>query len=132
MLLEVDLDNSPSETRLFLCKNDLNRTTIAELYEAKNRHLTLIYGEINQLTFSIPNRIFKNMKWIKNPNFDLIRGDYLIRYEKGNHMIYFIITNPESVTGEDGREDKSVVCQELQYEWKNKLVRNYSGTRKLY
>ena len=131
-LLDIDFNLSPDEVRLFLCKNDNNRTEIAELYEAKNRVLTMNYGGVGQLKFNIPYRITQKMKHITNPNFHKILGDYLIKYVQGETTIYFKITNPENVVGDNGQEERIILCQELHYEWKDKIVRLYTGTKKLY
>jgi phage minor structural protein len=131
MLLEVDINTRPDEIRLFLCKNDNSRTTIAELKEAFGRKIVYNYGGINQLSFKLPYKVMRNMEFIDNPNISLIRGDFLIRYEKGSTKIYFIISNPEK-SSNDGKEEFSVECHEQQFEWKNKLIRNYKGTKLLY
>ncbi|NBI28580.1 phage tail protein [Chengkuizengella marina] len=128
-MLAVDFNNEPEKVQLYLCKPD--RTTIAVLHEARDRRITFNYGGVSQLSFTLPTKIMQDFEPIDNPHIPLIRGDYLIRYEKGHEKIYFIITNPE-VNTSDGEEEKTVECMELQYEWKNKLIRNYTGTKKLY
>jgi hypothetical protein len=130
MLLEVDLQSKPDEVRLYLCKNNLERTTLCELHHIKDRKLTLNYGGIDQISFGVPYKIMRDGEMVNNPHMEQIRGDYLIRYEKGLKEVFFIITNIENSA--DGKEERRVQCQSLQYEWKNKIVRGYAGTKKLY
>jgi len=129
--MNIDFYDESNQFRLFLCQPD--RTTVAELRHVKQRKLTENYGGINQLTFTIPFKIPSDEgKQIINPAFFGVRGDYLIRMEKGDSKDYYIISNPESNIGSDGGESKTVVCHQLQYEWKDKLVRNFKGTFLLY
>jgi hypothetical protein len=129
MLLEVDINQKPSEVRLFICNPQ--RETLGELKEAYSRKITWNYGGISQLEFKIPYKIQSKLKYITNPHVDLIRGDFLIRHEKGTKIVYFIITSPGR-SGADGKEELTVVCEELQYEWRSKLIRDYKGTKLLY
>jgi len=68
---------------------------------------------------------------VRNKNVDLIRGHYLIRYERGHEKEYFIIINPKNATS-DGKEVKNVQCFLLPYELNKKIVREFSGTKPLY
>jgi hypothetical protein len=130
MLLEVDLQSKADEVRLFLCKNNVERTTLAELHHIKDRKLTLNYGGIDQISFGVPHKIMRDGEMVDNSHMEKIRGDYLIRYEKGVKKVFFIITNIENSA--EGKEERRVQCQSLQYEWKNKIVRGYAGTKKLH
>lgn len=129
MLGVIDRYKDPEKSRLFLCKPD--RTTIAELHEAFNKELYTNYNGIHELRFDIPYVIDKNHKSIRNPHIDIIRGHYLIRYEKGNSVDYFIINKPRNSTS-NGIETKSVECYLLPYELNRKIIRSYTGTKKLY
>lgn len=129
MLQTVDFNTKPDEARLFLCKPD--RTTIAELSSAYDRRLTLNYGGIHQLSFRLPFQVEMNHKFVRNPQIDLLRGHYLVRYEKGSSKVYFIVTNPRN-SAQDGKEIKDVDCYQLPYELRDKSVRSYKGTKRLY
>lgn len=61
----------------------------------------------------------------------MIRGHYLIRYERGHEKEYFIITNPKNTTN-NGVEVKNVQCYLLPYELNKKIIREFSGTKPLY
>ncbi|UUV25843.1 MULTISPECIES: phage tail spike protein [Lysinibacillus] len=114
---------------MYLCKPD--RTTIAELSEAYNKNLSTNYNGIHELTFDIPYLVNRNHKYVRNKNVDLIRGHYLIRYERGHEKEYFIITNPKNTTN-NGVEVKNVQCYLLPYELNKKIIREFSGTKPLY
>lgn len=129
MLGDIDKTLQPQKSRLFLCKPD--RTTIAELSEAYDKQLVSNYGGIDELSFRLPFKVEKNKRFIRNDHVDLLRGHFLIRYEKGNITEYFIISQPKNSL-QDGIENKSVQCYLLPYELRNKFVRNYSGVKKLY
>lgn len=129
MLGVINKNLKPQKSRLFLCLPD--RTTIAELHEAKNKNLRTNYNGIHELSFEIPFIVEKNHKFIRNSHVDIIRGHYLIRYEKGNVVDYFVIQNPTNSTS-DGVEVKKVQCYLLPYELNSKIVRRFSGTKPIY
>lgn len=129
-MYEIDIHERAPETRLYLCKPD--RTTIAELKDVMKRQLKLIFGGINQLSFTVPYKVMKHNKSIRNPLIDLIKGDYLVRVERVDYTDYFIISNPQRMREQNGTEYLSVTCHQLQYEWKDKIVRGFSGTKLLY
>ncbi|MFJ7731165.1 phage tail protein [Lysinibacillus sp. NPDC097231] len=89
------------------------------------------YNGIHELTFDIPFMVNRNHKSVQNKNVDLIRGHYLIRYERGHDKEYFIITNPKNTTN-NGIEVKNVQCFLLPYELNKKIIREFSGTKPLY
>lgn len=128
MLGVIDRYKKPEKSRLFLCKP--NRQTLAELKEAYGKELRTSYNGIHELTFTIPYKIIKNNKSVNNPNFHLIKGDYLIKYVKGDIEEYFVIDKPSNTGGE--KDNKTVTCFLSPYALRKKLVRNYSGTKKLY
>lgn len=125
----IDRYKKPEKSRLYLCKPD--RTTIAELSEAYNKNLSTNYNGVHELSFDIPYLVNRNHKYVRNKNVDLIRGHYLIRYERGNEKEYFIITNPKNTTN-NGVEVKNVQCYLLPYELNKKIIREFSGTKPLY
>lgn len=125
----IDKYKKPEKSRLYLCKPD--RTTIAELTEAYNKNLSTNYNGIHELSFDIPYLVNRNHKYVRNKNVDLIRGHYLIRYERGYEKEYFIIINPKNTTN-NGVEVKNVQCYLLPYELNKKIIREFSGTKSLY
>jgi len=127
--MNIEFNNDSNEIRLFLCKPD--RTTIAELKHIRQRKLTENYGGINQLSFNVPYMIPSDGgKQVENPTYSRVRGDYLVRLERGVFKDYYIVGNLEEDS--NGGESKTVTCHQLHYEWKDKLVRNLKGTMLLY
>ncbi|RXZ83369.1 hypothetical protein EBB07_06025 [Paenibacillaceae bacterium] len=129
----IQLENSAiHQYRFYLCKP--NRQTIAELHAIKNIKLIENYGGINELQFAVSYQLATTEgEQIRNPIIDQIRGDYLIRYEFRNEVKdYFVIANPENTASEDGSEMLVVLCYQLHYEWRNKLIRRFTGVLPLY
>lgn len=129
MLGEIDLNMEVRKSRLFLCRPD--ETTIAELSEAYGKEAQFSYNGIHELSFRLPTVVERNHKYIRNKNIDNIRGHYLIRYQMGTKTEYFIINNPNKEAS-DGLEAVSIKCFLRPYEIKNKIIRNYKATKKLY
>jgi phage minor structural protein len=129
MIGVIDRSKQPEKSRLFLCKP--NRQTIAELHEAYDKNIKTSYNGIHELTFKIPYVVERHKKFVRNPHIDLIRGHYLIRYEKGNTKEYFVIAKPKNSTS-DGKEVKEVQCYLLPYQLKDIRVRLYNDTKPLY
>lgn len=131
MIEDIDLDNgqAPEPVRLYLCRPD--RTIIAELKEAYGIQLTLHYGGLSQLAFKVPYTIPSDMKHVKNRHIKLLRGDYAVKYTQGSETDYFIITKPQHIASQ-GIEYVDVACQQLPYEWKDKIIRQYKGTKRFY
>lgn len=125
----IDTNLKPQKSRLFLCKP--NRETVAELAEAYGKVFRTINNGIHELTFKVPYIIERNKEYIRNPNIDLIRGNYLIRYESGNTKQYFIINKPKN-TADSGREIKDVHCFLLPFELNRKVIREYKVTKQVY
>jgi len=129
MLNSVNFQQTPEQARLFLCLPD--KTTIAELQSAYRRTYTRHYGGIDQLIFSLPYRVKADMKFIRNPDVDLINGDYLIRLEQNGDPAYFIISKYRN-TMSDGKQAMEVECQSLPYELRSKIVPIYTEQKMLY
>lgn len=129
MLNSVNFQQTPEQARLFLCLPD--KTTIAELKSAYRRTHTLHFGGINQLIFSLPYRVKTDMKFVRNPDVDLINGDYLIRLEQNGAPAYFVISKYRN-TMSDGKQSMEVECQSLPYELRNKIIPIYAEQKILY
>src|SRR5690625_3039895 len=93
--LDIELSDVGDRIRLYLC-HPSNRETIAELKNVTDRSLEQLYIGANELKFSIPFYISDDAgQQKKNPLFDLVRGHYLVRYEKDSEKEYYIIGNPK-------------------------------------
>lgn len=144
MLGDISLNTSPRKLEVFLCKPDLNRTTIAKLTEAnisqnidnysfniityrKNYKFANIktfketYGGINELTLQLPLWVDYDGVLTKNPHFDLVRERYLIRVVSNSISEYFIIKSIEKSMDKNS-DMKIVTCYGLAYELSDKIV----------
>lgn len=127
MLGDIRRDLKPKEYEIALCKP--NRETIAFLTDAYNIKYEAKYKGVDEITFDIPYYIedeFHNQ--IKNPNYDLILGDYLLLV---NDEKYFMIDVSEE-NGSNGVDFKSIHAYSLEYELIYKNLRLFRGTRKIY
>ena len=126
MLGTVNKSLESTKYELTLCKP--KRTQIAILTDAYDIVYDSKFLDVDELEFKIPYYILDNHNQIKNPNWDLIKGDYLILV---NDEKYFSIETPK----EDGGDKlyKTVKCYSLEQELKRKLIRGYKfDSRVLY
>jgi len=128
MLVDINEDLSFPEFKLELKKR--NGDEISELGNAYNIVYDHYFAEIDELTFSIPYYILSNNHdRIKNPNYDLLKGDFMIDL---NGMYYFIIDDVSEVDNE-GELHKEVHCYSREYELVDKKIRGYKfDARKIY
>jgi len=128
MLVDINPDLEMPEFKLTLMRR--NETEIAELGNVYDVVYDHYFAEIDELTFNIPYNIMSNNHdKIKNPNYDLVKGDFLINL---NDMYYFII---DDITEQDsdGELYKEVHCYSREYELVDKKIRGYQfDARKIY
>jgi phage minor structural protein len=124
---EIDLSGEVVKPRLFLCRNDLNRTVIANLNEVYGINQKISIGNISELSFQIPIEIDVRQKAVRNPAADHLKERYLVRFEKGAQIEYYIIHKISSVM-EDSADYKRVELFSLPYELRSKLIRDYKAT----
>jgi len=120
----------PSRYRLYLCKP--NKEIISILEEAYNIVYSPNLVNCDDLTFTIPYLIDGEV----NPNFDLIRGHYLIFMEQileeDNTVLlqkYFLIIKPNKQG--DNQDILEIECKSLEKQL-TKILRNFKGVKKLY
>lgn len=71
------------EYELILCKP--NKEPINVLDEAFNIKYNAKFPTTDELSFDIPYYVMRNYKNIVNPNWNLLKGDYLIELNKKNN-----------------------------------------------
>lgn len=120
-----DVHTAYEEFEMILCKPNMEE--IAVLQDAFNIKLNLKFNDVNELEFDLPYYTQYQYKQFKNPNWDLVKGDYLI---KVNNEIVFIIKNTKE-NGEE-RDIKHVKCYSLEYSLGKRHLRLFQGTRQLY
>lgn len=135
-MIDINFNNPrSSEHRFYLCKPTPTRDTVAEITpHITEADITEQFGHVNELNLSIPYNITKNNgEIIHNPTIDKLFGNYLVRYDfQGVIKDYYIITDTNDEMSEDGSKHAHIVCYQLQYELKDKLVRAFKGTYQLY
>jgi len=123
-LEDIDFSKPIPQPQLFLCKNNIERTTIANLSEAFNIELNLKFGGVSELNFSVPFQIDSNNELIKNPNINKLLYKYIIKIKLDSYEDYFIIDKPKDNMS-DSDDVKNITCYSLAYELKDKNIRNY-------
>lgn len=125
------LYTSPVKYRLTLCTP--TKQELVMLKEASDINYKCSLVETNELNFTIPYMIDGR----KNDNYDIVQGLYLIlmeQYIENEDTIlsrkYFTITNPKN-NGND-KSDKQIKCYSLEHKLNGKLIRGYSGVKKIY
>lgn len=110
---------------MILCKPDL--TEIAVVSEVEEFTFNTRFGGIDEITFRVPFYLADDHNKIKNPIWDDLKGDYLIKLN-GNQ--YFVITTPKREEKETS--SKFVHCYSREWELSHKLVRGYDNVSPLY
>lgn len=126
MLGDINQELLVQSYELTLLKPD--RTIVAYLEEAYNIVYSPQLASVDELEFKIPYKIMDGNASINNPNWELVRGDYLICL---NNEQYFIIDTPQNEGNET--DSKTIHCYSLEYELNKKIVRGYKAdSRSLY
>jgi len=125
LLGDIRKDLELPQLELILCKP--NREQIAILTEAYEKVYSPRLVGVSELKFKIPYYVIENGIQIVNPNWDLIKGDYLILL---NNQEYFIIQNPKNSGGEI--DYKEILAYSQQHELSRKIVKGYKGEKTIY
>lgn len=128
------IENKDFEYEVILCKPTEEK--IAVLNEIKNLGYNSAFPTTDEITFEVPYYITKHGKKIENPNFHLIKGDYLLLVNslldgKIVNSKYFIIDSPRESLQE--YDTKSIHAYSREIELNKKTIRGYQFTsRRLY
>lgn len=127
-MIDIDemMSTEISSPIIYLCKPNLNRTSIACLNEADNLKQKLSKGNIGELSFTLPLYVDDFGQLIKNKHLSQIRERFLIRFEKGIEIEYYIID--KIVKSMDDIDSVSVECYSLGYELAAKDIKDYKVT----
>ncbi len=130
MLIDINPNMKLPKYTLVLCKR--NGKEMCELGSSYNKVYKHNFADIDEFTFNVPyyiNQGTKNHEAMKNPNYDLIKGNLLIKL--GNYQ-YFVI---DDITIHDckGKTYKEIHCYSREYELSDKKLRGYKfDSRKIY
>lgn len=123
-MYEIDLNKKIPSLNLFLARP--NRMTIGKLIHMYGRKLTVNFGQINELTFTIPYDVVIRNQLTRNPHVDNIREKYFIRMELGSITEWFIITKLTKSSGDS--ESLIVECKSLGYQLYYQKMIDYTAT----
>jgi phage minor structural protein len=120
----IDRSKKPRKISLFLAKPD--KTVIGKIADASNKNQTVKFGQINELSFTIPYEITINNKLVRNPLVDKIKERFLIKAKVGDKIEWYIITQKSKSSSDS--DQLNIQCFSLPYELKYKRIRDYSVT----
>jgi len=129
-MFELDLSKINEEPKLYICKPNLNFSTIGILNDAFNIKIDYKLSQINELNFSIFTDIEINHELVRNPNYELLKYRYLIRYEYNNYKEYFITNVPEDVSDDSGYV-KNITCYSLAYSLNDEIINSYKSNNSI-
>ena len=127
MLIDLYKRDEPIQIELTLCKPDYNRTPITVLLTAYNKEYTARFGSIDEFKFKIPRELDGK---IKNEDYDLVKGDFVIQVDIDGRKQYFIIKEcNEVVNGQ--KAYKEITVYSYEYMFFHRLIRDYKEQKSL-
>jgi phage minor structural protein len=120
-LYTIDNTKKPQKISMFLAKPD--RTIIGKLNVFQNAAQTIRFGQINELSFTVPYETMINSKLVRNKIVDLIREKFLIKVVFGNQEEWYRI-NKKTKSMNDS-DSISVECFSLAYDLKFQKMIDY-------
>jgi len=122
---EIDYSKIGQKPDLYVCRPNL--TIIGKLSDAFNIKLNLKLSQINELSFSLNYYKDINHKNVVNPNYNLLKHRYLIKFVLNDYVEYFLINLPEDSDSEDSTI-KNISCFSLAYKLSDELINGYKTT----
>ncbi|WP_080845541.1 DUF7359 domain-containing protein [Cytobacillus gottheilii] len=121
-----DKNKKPRKIDLSLAKPNKNRTVISKLKHISNRKLTLNFGKINELSFSVPYQVNVRGKLVPNPIIDEIKEKYFTKMKFGNITEWFFISKINKVANDENMF--TVQCYSLGYQLRFQKMIGYEAT----
>lgn len=134
-LLIDQITNSNIEYDLILCRPD--ETEITNLYEADNIELKERFPTTSELHFTIPYTVEHQGVYVKNDNFDLVKGDYLVKLVESldgeiKKEKFFTIVKYSRISSNEG-EFKVISAYSREHDLNKKVINEYNFiSRSLY
>jgi len=122
---EIDYSKIGQKPDLYVCRPNL--TIIGKLSDAFNIKLNLKLSQINELSFSLNYYKDINHKNVVNPNYNLLKHRYLIKFVLNDYVEYFLINLPEDSDTEDSTL-KNISCFSLAYKLSDEIINGYKTT----
>lgn len=116
----IDRSKKPKKISMFLKKP--NGVTIGKLNESYNVRLLVKFNELNELSFSIPYKVERRKKLVRNPLIDKIRERFLVKVVYGDIEETFMIR--KKVKSSSDVDTMNIECFSLGYElrYANKMI----------
>lgn len=119
-MYSIDRTLKPKELRLML-KSPKNKQTVDELHYVKGKVLTINFGKINELTFSIPYKTEIRNRLVDNPHLKSIREKQFIKAIYGGITEWFLISKISKSSSDT--DVMNVQCYGLGYQlWYRKII----------
>lgn len=123
-MYDIDRTKKPKKISLFLAKP--NKTIIGKLRDAMDINQGIKFGDVNDLTFTIPYYISINHKKELNPLVNQIRERFLVKVVLGDASEWYVIRK-KTKSGND-TDTLKIECFSLGYELKYTKMIDYSVT----
>lgn len=119
------MDTAP---KLFICKNNAQRETVARVKDFYNATLNIKFSALNTFTFTIPAYMYINNVPQKNDLVDIIRERYLVRLYLQDEFEYFVIMKIQKNMDNEGFEEIVYECYSLGTQLAGYMMRDYKET----
>jgi hypothetical protein len=105
-----------------------NRTIVGRVTDAFNRKSRIKLGQINEIDFVVPYmKVDKDGNPIKHPIINKLKSMYHIRATFGDQIEWYIVSNLQKATSDDGKSFLTVQLKSLGYQLKNKKIKTWAG-----
>ncbi|MDI3411660.1 hypothetical protein QKW52_21680 [Bacillus sonorensis] len=104
-----------------------NKKKIANLVDVSNVNLTIKFGEINELSFTVPLKIEIDKQWVKNPHFKRLKLRRLVKLSAYNFKDEWFIIKTKQKSGAEN-ESVTFTCMSLAHQLSYRKVRRYEVT----
>ena len=123
---QLDITKINEKPKLYVCKPDRYRTTVGILSDAFSIKWNPKISSVSELSFNILTKIEINHKLVNNPNYDLLKYKYLIRYHFMDIVEYFVINVSED-SSDESTFIKTITCYSMAFNLSDEII-TYSNT----
>jgi len=125
LLQDIDFSRiDEMNPKLYLSKP--NKEIVSTLQTAYNISIHPKLGSVSELTFSIPVQTEIHHEFVKNPDFELLRPFYLVKYVCGDTIEWFLLDKPSN-KADDSTLDRNIHCYSLPFELSFRLLNSYES-----
>lgn len=122
--------DEPVSIDIEICKKNYNRTKLAYV-NCYEKNIIYRFGDTDEINFKVPKFIrIKNRK-VRNPSYQYLSGDMILKVTMLDNVQYFIVTKCVEIDDDNGIR-KEVQGYSYEYVLTNKRISGYEGVKKLY